>query len=816
MVEEVGRDIRYVSRLFSRAPGFSSAAILTLALGIGATTTVFSIVSGVLLRPLPYPRSDALVRIVHSIGGINQPYFSDAIYLTYADNAQAFLDVGVWSPEATATVTGLGDPEEVRVLKASRSVLTTLGVQAALGRWFTADDDAPGSPDVVMLAHGYWQRRFGGDRNALARAITIDGRPHQIVGVMPAGFRFGGEHDAVLPLRINRAAPSPAFRLVGVARMKPGVGLPQASADVARILHIWFENAKVNPAVRTRWAPAPRLLKQDVVGDVGTALWILMAAIAVMLLMACANVANLTLVRADARRRELSVRAALGASRSRIARQLLTESLVLAFAGGALGVGLAYGGVRALTAIEPTSVPRLSEIAVDARALGFALAITMLSGVLFGLAPIVKHRKFSSPQALGAGGRGDGPTRERQRFQQALVAAQIALALVLLVAAGLMIRSLHTLRQIDPGFTTPEHLQTFTVSIPATLVREPEHVTAMQHELVNRIGSLPGVVSTAFTTRVPMGADRSSSALTIEGRPDDGRTPPNRQIKIVSPGVFQTLGTRLLAGRDFGWADLHERRNVAIVSEQLAREAWGHPEAAIGKRFREYYDRLSPWWEVVGVVGDVHDDGADLPAPATVYWPAHPRQRMFGLAGYQTRRVTVVVRTERAGTDGLLHQVRESISSVNAALPLAEVDTLDDVYRRSMARTSFTLVALAIAAGMALLLGISGVYGVIAYAVSQRRREIGIRLALGAEARHVRRLFVRRGLAVVAVGLAIGVGAAVAAARVMRSLLFGIEAVDPLTFAAMPLVLAVVAGLASYLPARRAMSVDPIETLKAE
>jgi putative ABC transport system permease protein len=816
MLGNLGQDIRYAARTMAQQPGFAVAAVVTLALGIGATTAIFSVVNSVLINPLPYPNSDALVRIVHSIGGIDQPYFSDRIYLTYVDNTQAFDDLGVWSPGETATITGNGDPEEVRTLTASRGVLTTLGVRPEIGRWFSTADDAPGAPDMVMLTSGYWHRRFGGDRGVLDRALTINGRPHQIVGVMPPHFRFSGEFEIILPLRIDRGAPIPSFRLLGVARLKRGVTLAQANADVVRVLHVWFEDAGVKPEVRARWAPALQFLKQDVVGDVGRTLWVLMGAIGIVLLMACANVANLLLVRANARRQELAIRAALGASSTRIAHQLLIESLMLALVGGALGVVLAYGGVRLLVAIGPSNLPRLTEISIDSIVLGFALAISLASGLLFGLIPIVKHAHPRLAGVLSAAARGASPSRERQRSQQVLVTAQMALALVLLVSAGLMIRSFQALRGVDPGFTEPTRIQTFSISIPETTVAEPERVTRMQQELLDRIAAIPGVASVAFTTRVPMGSDRSSTALTVEGRASDGRTPPNRQVKIVSPGLFRTLGTPLVSGRDFTWTDIYDMREVAIVSENLARELWGSPADALGKRVREYYDKASPWREVVGVAGDVHDDGADRPAPETLYWPAQPNEQLLSMSGYQSRRVSFAIRAERAGTEGLLDQVREAVWSVSPTLPLAQVRTLEEVYQQSIARTSFTLVMLAIAGTMALLLGVSGIYGVISYAVSLRRREIGIRLALGAQPTDIRGLFLRRGVALAAIGLVVGLGSAAVVTRLMQSLLFGTSPLDPIAFTAMPVVLAATAVLASYLPARRAVAVDPVDTLRAD
>lgn len=819
MFADLWHDVRLAARTLLKQPVFAAAAVLTLALGIGATTAIFSVVNGVLIKPLPYPDPDSLVRIVHNIGGINQPYFSDAIYLTYADNTHAFQDVGVWSPGETATIAGEDAPEEVRTLTASRRVLTTLGVRPEIGRWFSQADDTPGASETVILTYGYWQRRLGGDRTVLDRALTINGRPHQIIGVMPAHFRFTREFEIILPLRIDRAAPMGSFRLLGVARMKPGVTLAQANVDAIRVLHILFEQSGTDPAIRARWASSLQPLKEDVVGDVGKTLWVLMGAIGIVLLLACANVANLLLVRADARRQEFAVRAALGAGWMRMARQLLVESLTLAALGGVLGLGLAFGGVRALIAIGPANLPRLSEISIDPVVLGFALMISLLSGPLFGLIPILKYARPRMAGAIGSC-RSSSMTRERQRSQQALVATQLALALVLLVSAGLMIRSFQALRNVDPGFMEPERVQTFSISIPATMVLEPERVPRMQQEVLDNIAAIPGVVSAAFTTRLPMGSGRSSAALLVEGRGSDDRTPPrtppNRQVKVVSPGLFRTLGTPLVAGRDFTWTDVYDRREVAIVSENLARELWGAPSDALGKRVREYYDKESPWQEVVGVAGDVHDDGVHQQAPATIYWPAQADERLLGMSGYQARRVSVAIRIERAGTQHLVNQVQDAVWSVSSTVPLAQVRTLDEVYRDSMTRTSFTLVMLAIAGTMALLLSISGIYGVISYSVSRRRREIGIRLALGAQATDIRGLFVRRGLLLGSIGTAIGLGSAAALTRLMRALLFGVSPLDPIIFAATPIMLVAAAVLASYLPARRALAVDPVETMRAE
>ncbi len=809
--QDLGHDLRDIGRGVRRQRHLV-AAVVMLGIGIGSVVAVFSVVHAVLLRPLPYPHAEQLVRIVHRIGGVEQPYFSDAVYLAYADEAQAFVTAGAWLPGDTATVTGLGNPEEVRSLTASHGVLTTLGVAPAIGRWFSAGDDAPGARDVVMLSGGYWRRRFAADPDVLQRTLTVNGRPHQVVGVMPSGFEFGGEADIVRPLRVDRGAPTPEFRLLGVARMRPDVTLAQADADVTRLIPRWVRN----PANRSRWAPALTPLMQDVVGDVGRTLWVLLGAVGVVLLMACANVAVLMLARLPGRRREIAVRAALGASPLRIARLLAAESGIIALTSGLVGLALAHGALRVLLALAPASLPRLVEIGIDLPALAVAVTASLVSAVLFGLAPLVRLGRPQVRDLLAGDGRVASRPPAPLRAQQVFVSAQVALALVLLVGAGLLIRSFVTLRHVEPGVTEPSRVQTFTVTIPESLVAEAGRVTRLQQSLLEALAAVPGVTAAAFTTRVPMGPDRSSTALAVEGGEGNPRdqAPPNRQVKVVSPGSFDALGTPLVAGRDVTWTDVHQSRPVAVVSENLARELWGTPAAALGRRVREYYAPASPWWEIVGVAADVRDDGADQPAPATIYWPAHPSEPLQALSGYQARRATFALRSERAGTDSLLIDIRDAVRSVDASLPVAQVRTLADRYARSLARTSFSLVLLVTAATVALLLGVSGLYGVVAYAVSQRRREIGIRLAVGAQPREIRALFRRWGLRLVASGLVVGLAAAIGLTQLMRSLLHGIDPLDPVTFVAASCLLAATVAVAIDLPSRRTAAVDPVETLK--
>jgi predicted permease len=816
-------DLLGAARRLRTQPAFTTAAIVMLGIGIGATTAIFSVVNSVLIKPLPYPRADELVSIVHTVDGRDEAYFSDAIYLNYLEHGRTFQDVGIWNPYAgAATVTAHGDPEEVRSLVSNRGLLTTLGMRPPLGRAFSIADESPGAPDTVMLAHEYWQRRFGGDRSVVGQFLTINSRPHQIIGVTPPDFRFGGSvvnvtlttwsPDVILLLRINVARPVPTFRLLGVARLKPDATLAQAHADVDRILAIWKASwaSTPSPFSNTRYGSSLRPLKQDVVGNISTTLWVVMGTIAVVLVMACANLGNLLLVRADGRRKEFAIRAALGAHWTRLARALVVESVLLGIVGGILGVALAYAGVRLLVAAAPPNLPRLSEISIDTTVLAVAFAISLLGGLLFGLIPIVRYAGPRLAMGIGASRGIASLPRERRRSQQVLVAIQMALSLMLLVGSGLMIRSFQALRSVEPGFTEPHRLQTFAIAIPPLEIADPERVARTQHEIVEKIGAAPGVAAVAFTTRLPMDTSgRTSSVWRPEGKVQED-PPRSRQMRAVSPRLFETLGTPLIAGRDFTWADVHEGRCVAIISEGLAREWWGSADDALGKRVRQGDN--GSWREIIGVSGNIYDAGVNQAPVATVFLPAQARSELAAVA----RRVSFIVRSERVGTETFLSRLREAVGAVNANLPLAQVRTLGDLYDQSLARTSFTLVMLAIAAGMALLLGIVGLYGVVAYAVSQRRREIGIRLALGAQPRAIQAMFMRRGLVLTSLGAAIGVCGAVASSRVMESLVFGISPLDPVTFVTMPVVLTAAALLASYLPARRALAVDPVETMRAE
>jgi predicted permease len=803
---------------------FTGTALLTLAIGIGANTAVFSVVNGVLIKPLPYPQADELVGVWHSAPGIGfkdgEVNVSPTLYLTYREESRTFRDVGIWS-RGGVTVTGVSEPEQVRSLFVTQGVLDAVGVPPIIGRWFSREDDTPGTPETVLLTHGYWQRRFGGDRGVLGRSVTIDATPRTVIGVMPDGFRFlDADTDVILPQRFDRSRLFLGnFSFTGIARLKHGVTVEQANADVARMLPIWLDSwpapLGLDKAVfkNAGIAPALRPLKQDIVGNIADVLWVLMGTIGVVLLIACANVANLLLVRVEGRHQELATRAALGAGRGRIARELIQESLALGAMGGVLGLGVALGALRLLKVLRPETLPRLDEISIDPTVMGFTAAASLLSGLLFGLIPIFK---YSGPQFVTAlrGTRTASHSRERHRARNVLVVVQVALALVLLVASGLMIRTFLTLRQVDPGFARPGDVQMMRVSIPTTVIEDPVRVARTYRDILEKLAAVPGVTAAALVSSAPLEGFNSNDPVVAEDKVyEPGKIPPLRRFKFVSPGYFRAVGTPLVTGRDITWIDVFDDRPVTVISENLAREMWGEPAAALGKRIK--IAPVDSWREIVGVVSDVRDNGVHEPAPTIVYWPTM-MARFWGNERFASRSLTFILRSDRTGTDAFLSQVRQAVWSVNASLPLALVRTLQDVYAASLARTTFALVMLAIAGAMALLLGIIGIYGVIAYSVSQRTREIGIRMALGVEQRDVRRMFLRHGFVLSAIGVIVGIGVAAALMRLMTSMLYQVSPLDVTTYAGVSLVLLTAAMSASYLPARRAASLNPVEALRAD
>ena len=826
-LESLLHDLKLVFRRLRKSPGFTLAVLLTLAIGIGANTAVFSVLNSVIFKPLPYPDPARLISLnLEAPGAAGLAAFegglklSPSMYFTFSGHNRTFQSLGIWI-ENTANVTGIAQPEEVHTIGVTSGILETLSVPPLLGRWLSVADQDPNGPKSVLLSYGYWQRRFGGDPSVIGRSIILDAQQRTIVGVMPRTFRIVDHpFDILEPFAFDPHNQTLAgFGFHGIGRLKPGVSIGQADADIASLIPLWMDSWSNGPGTDSHWytrwhiTPAFHSLKQEVNGDVAKVLWVVMSTIGLVMLIACTNVANLLLVRAEARQQELSIRAALGAGRGRIARELLLESLVLGLLGGLLAVAVAAQALRILAALGPADLPRLTEISLDARSLLFTLLLSVFSGLLFGAIPALRYAGARVRTFFIGANRTTSTSRDRQRVRKTLVVAQVAMALVLLISASLMIRTFWQLRNVDPGFSDPQHLQTLRISVPDSLVADQVAVTHLQNAISDKLGAIPGVTSVGFVEGAPMeGIDPWWDAIIPEGNSLRPESLPMRLFNYASPGYFHTMGTRFLAGRDFTWTDLYGFRPVAIITENLAREIWGSPAAAIGKRFRE----LPEWTEVIGVVQDIHHDGVSAAAPATVFFPSMTHNSYVKGGILIPRAVTFVLRTNRAGTATFLAEMQQAVWSVNASLPLADVRTMQEISAKSLSRTSFTLVMLAIAGSMALVLGILGIYGVISYTVSQRTREIGIRVALGAQKAELKWMFVRSALALTGVGVVIGLGAALFLSQSMKSLLFGISPLDPLTYITIPAVLILAAVVASYMPARRAASIDPVEALRAE
>jgi predicted permease len=791
------------------------ATVVTLALGIGANTAIFAVIYGVLLKPLPYREPERLISVMQTAPGVNIKDLNACLadYITYREAAKTFEDVALWSGRAV-TVTEFADPERVEGLQVTFRLLPMLGVNPALGRGFVEKDNEEGSPGVVMISHGYWQRRFSGDPKVIGRRMKVEGGASEIIGVLPKGFWFLDQgHDIVLPVQYKRAEVRLAgYNSQAIARLKPGVTLAQANADVARMIGV--EMASFPPARGmslkmmhdARLGPNVRTLRDDLLGDTGKSLWVVMATIGMVLLIACANVANLLLVRLEGRAQELAVRAALGAGRGAIAREVLAESLTLSLLGGLVGAGLAYGVLKLVLELNPARLPRMEMVAIDGTALLFTLAISLLAGLAFGAIPVFRQGGMRVAEALRAGGRNASASRERNLARNGLTVVQVALTVVLLIGSGLMVRTFLEMREVNPGFSGAEGLQTLTVAVPRTAAEKEVELWRAQHNLVDKLSSIPGVTAVSLMGGLPMTGDVSQDPIAASDRTyREDQIPPLRRFLTAAPGTFRTMGVPLRAGREYTWTDIHEDRKVVIISENFAKEYWGSAAAAVGKQIRS--DPLGPWYEVVGVVGDVRLDGVEQKAPASVYW---------SMAKRWGRAMTFLVRSTRAGTESFGNEIRQSVWSVGASFPVTEMRTMKAVYDRSMARTAFTLTLLGISGGMALLLAVVGIYGVISYAVTQRTREIGIRLALGAQLGELKLMFVRNGVLWGGVGALVGLAGAAALSRWMSALLFEVRPVDPLTYAVVSAGLLGAAALASYVPARRVTRVDPVVALRSE
>ncbi len=813
--------LRYTIRKLARTPLFTTVAVFTLALGIGANTAVFSVVNGVLIQPLAFDAPDELVGVWHAAPGIGFDLLnqSPALYFTYREESEVFAESGMWD-NSTVSVTGLEEPEQVSAIRVTDGIFPLLRVQPHAGRLFSAEDDSPDTPLTVILSHEYWQERFGGDPSVLGDVLEVNGRAREIIGVMGTELEFlDYEPSLFMPFQFDRGEVFFGnFSYQGIARLKPGMTVAQAKDDMTRMIALSIELFPLPPGFEVEmfesagFVANPRPLMTDVVGDVGSVLWVLLGTVAMVLLIACANVANLFLVRAEGRTQEIAVRTALGAGRGRIARELLSESVFLGLLGGIAGLGLATAGIRLLVSMGPRDLPRLDEITIDTNVLLFTFAISLVAGLLFGAAPALKLRGSSLVTALKEGGRGGSAGRERHRVRNALVVSQIALALVLLIGSGLMIRSFQKLRDVEPGFTDPDTLLTFRVAVPSAEVEDPIETFQLQKTMLDALGEIPGVESVSMTTSATMDGWNSADPMFVESQPTpEGQIPMIRRFKWIAPDYFGTMGNPVVAGRDFTWAELYDRAAVAIISEKLATEYWDTPSQAIGERIRQAPQQ--PWRTIVGVVGNVYDDGVDQELSTIVYWPT--LQDDFWEEGTGVHRgMRFVLRSDRVGTATLLDEARQAVWTANPNLPVASVRTMGEVLARSMARTSFTLTMLGIAAAAAMLIGAVGIYGVTSYIVAQRTREIGVRIALGAQYADINRMVLRFGLKLCGLGVAVGLAGAFGLTQLMSALLFGVSAMDPITYGSVAGAVTVVALIACYLPARRAAGLDPVEALR--
>jgi len=815
LLETTARDIRYAVRTLLRRPGFTVVAVIALALGIGATSAIFSVVSAVLLRPLPYRDPDQLVVILHE--GRNP--VAPANYLDWKRQSSLFSSFGAaeyWS----GTVTG-DAPERVQGLRVTSEVLAMTGVSPLVGRLFRADDDVATGNRPLILSWGYWQRRFAGNRDVLGTSLVVDGSPYTIVGVMPRGFDFpmfwATGVQMWTPLALGaRASSRQSQSLRLFARLEHGATVSAAQSQMTTIAaNLEKAFPGTNPAVTV----TP--LDTMVVGDVRPALLVLLGAVGFVLLIACANVAHMLLARASARQREMTVRLALGASRTRLLRQLLTESVVLALAGGSLGIALARLGLRTLVALAGTSLPRADAIGLDLGVLGFTTVISLLTGLGFGLLPAIRVSRTEMSEALRDGARGSTEGARRSRVRSILVASEIALALVLLAGAGLAMRSFAALRAIDPGFA-PRGVLSAVVTLYGTAEAAPGRREAFYTSMLERVRRLPGVESASLINHLPIAGDVWGLQFLVEGRPrPQPAEVPRATFRVVYPGYFRAMRLPILRGRDVAETDRVGAPRVVVVNDFFARRSWPN-EDAVGKRVTFNPMAESPmWFTVVGVVkNDVQSDWA-APPQEEVFLPYLQEHEYLESGGGHVGYMTLIVRAACAVASAcnpasLAPALRDAAGSLDRSVPVTDIQTMDEVIAGANARPRFTLVLLATFAAVALVLAAVGIYGVVSYAVSRRTHEIGVRVALGASPASVVRLVIAQGMQVVGVGVAIGLVGALVASRLMTQLVYGVRVTDPMTYAGVAAVLAAVALVASYIPARRATRIDPLVAMRTE
>jgi putative ABC transport system permease protein len=805
-MDTLRQDLHYAFRRLLKNPGFTAIAVLTLALGIGANSAIFSVINAVLLRPLPYPESDRLVGVYHVWKG-SRAVMSPANFLDVRQQTRT-LDEVASVDAGEVTLTGAGDPIRIHATEVTANFFDLLRVRPMLGRTFAADENEPGKDNVIVLAYGLWQLRFGGRTNAIGSTASIDGTPRTIVGVMPRGFSYPADQQAWIPMELTPDIKDArgAWYLSVIARLKPGVSPEQSANEVAAIGQ---DLERKYPKANTDLGFTTFPLHEALVGDLRPALLVLIGAVGFVLLIACANVANLLLARALARETELAVRTAMGAGRGRLVRQLLTESLVLGIGGGLAGLLVAAWGADMLVALQPEGIPRLNDVAIDRSVILFTVAISVLTGLMFGAIPAVQMTGGSLAQSLKEGGRGTIAARGSARMRSILVVTEMALALMLLAGAGLLIKSFGRLQAVDPGFQ-PTQTLSFEVRPPRTTYADDAQMLAFYERVIDGIRGLPGVRSAGGVTSLPLSGGRFNITFKVKGRPDPAPgQEPAMEVRVATTDYFRTLGIPLKRGRVFTDADVITAPWVVVLSEAAARKYFPN-EDPIGKTIEMGWGKgpgtRRAGGEVVGIVGDVKELGLDEEFPAEIYLPM--RQWTVG-------RMAVVARTAVPPLS-LADPSKRVVRDIDANLPVANIRTVEEVIARSIAQPRFYMLLLGAFAAVALTLAAIGIFGVMSYMVSQRTREIGIRMALGARAGTVVSMVVRQAMLLAAAGLVLGVVAALALSRTMTTLLFDLSPTDPATFGTVAIVLACVAFFASYIPARRAATVDPTVALRAE
>ncbi|HXI92459.1 MAG TPA: ABC transporter permease [Blastocatellia bacterium] len=805
MIADIWQDLRYGSRSLRKNPGFTAIAVITLALGIGANTAIFSVVNSVLLRPLPYPEPDRLAMVygISLQAAQGKTPLCEADFLDWKSQNQVFESLAAFSTNRF-NYTGGETPQQIEGAWVTSDFFSTIGVQPALGRGFLPDEDTPKAPQTVVISDGFWRRYLGSNPNVIDQQITLNARTFTIIGVMPPGFLFPEKETELWAAERLAATRRGPYYMWGLGRLNRGATLERAQSEMDMIARRVQD--QINSPNRD-WTWTSVSLAERIVGKVRPALLVLLVAVLFVLLIACANIANLLLARATAREKEISVRIALGASRPRLLRQLLTESLLLSAIGVAAGLPLAIWGIHLLVALSPDDLPRLQEINIDGWVLGFTLLVAAACGLIFGLAPALQSSRLNLNESLKEGGRGSADSSGRRRLRSALVVVEIAFSLMLLVGAGLMVKSFLKLQSVSPGFN-PEHILTMHLTLPRAKYDSDEKITSYYRQIIDRVTAVRGVEAAGLSISLPPNNLEVSDSFSIEGKPwPQGASEPIVPIVSTSPDYFTALGVPLLQGRGFNATDQEGSPPVVIINQTLA-ERYFAGETAIGKRFKiGGADRTrNPWMEIVGVVGDVKYSGLEVKPEPAYYMP---------LAQSAWRAAYLVVRTP-LNPAGLAPAIREQIWALDKDMPIAKVATMDRLLAESVAQPRFRTLLLGIFAALALVLASVGIYGVISYSVTQRTHEIGIRMALGAQAHDVSKLVIREGVALALIGVTIGLAASLALTRLMESLLFEVSTTDQSIFAGVGALLVAVAVLACWIPARRASRVDPMVALRCE